>query len=42
MQGGIKAVVWTDTIQVFLMFAGLIAVFLRVSFADTIDPSSGA
>ncbi|KAI1301878.1 Sodium-coupled monocarboxylate transporter 1 [Halotydeus destructor] len=27
--GGIKAVVWTDTIQVFLMFAGLMAVMLR-------------
>ncbi|RWS07705.1 sodium-coupled monocarboxylate transporter 1-like protein 1 [Dinothrombium tinctorium] len=29
--GGIKAVVWTDTIQVFLMFGGLIAVMVRVS-----------
>lgn len=29
-KGGIKAVLWTDTIQVFLMFAGLIAVMIRV------------
>lgn len=27
--GGIKAVVWTDVVQVFLMFAGLIVVMVR-------------
>lgn len=29
--GGIKAVIWTDVVQVVLMFAGLIVVMLRVS-----------
>lgn len=28
--GGIKAVVWTDVVQVFLMFAGLFVVMIRV------------
>lgn len=27
--GGIKAVVWTDVVQVFLMFAGLLVVMIR-------------
>ena len=29
-KGGIRAVVWTDLVQVFLMFAGLIVVMFRV------------
>lgn len=29
--GGIKAVIWTDVVQVVLMFAGLIVVMGRVS-----------
>ena len=27
--GGIKAVIWTDTFQVFVMFAGLIAIIIK-------------
>lgn len=31
MQGGIKAVIWTDALQAFVMFAGLIVVVIKVS-----------
>jgi insulin-like growth factor 2 mRNA-binding protein 1 len=28
LQGGLKAVVWTDTLQTFLMFGGVIIVMI--------------
>jgi sodium-coupled monocarboxylate transporter 8/12 len=31
VQGGIKAVMWTDAFQIIMMFAGLIAVLIQGS-----------
>jgi len=31
LQGGMKAVMWTDVVQIFLMFAGLIGVIIKGS-----------
>ncbi len=31
LQGGMKAVMWTDVFQICMMFAGLIAVLIRGS-----------
>ena len=30
-QGGMKAVMWTDVFQIFIMFAGLIAILIKGS-----------
>lgn len=27
-QGGMKAVIWTDAVQLFFMFAGILAIFI--------------
>ena len=31
LQGGMKAVMWTDVFQIFMMFAGLFAVLIQGS-----------
>ncbi len=38
-QGGIKAVVWTDVFQAFLIFTGLIAIVALVRFEPLIPVS---
>ena len=30
LQGGIKAVIWTDVFQVFVMYAGMLAILIKV------------
>ena len=37
VQGGMRAVIWTDVFQSVCMFSGLLAILIKVRFLDSID-----